>query len=285
MSHLQYWEIVVTLLYVLGSGSRGNCFAIECDGAALLIDAGFSAKEIEKRAAKVGLDLGRLVGIAITHEHGDHASGAPRLARRHAVPLFTAPATFSAIFAEPANVAFAPLHGRSAGEVGPFVIGACRTSHDANEPQALAVHTTGGVSLGIAYDLGRATAGLRYLLRGMSALILESNYDEVLLRTSSYPPSVQQRIAGNGGHLSNRAAAELLAQVCHAELGTVVLAHLSQQCNTETAARSTVEPVLRQAGFRGTLHVARQDEPLPPITLVPGDGVQLGLGLGAGGRM
>ncbi len=274
----------MTTLYVLGSGSRGNCFALECDGVVLLLDAGFSAKEIEKRAGRAGLDLGRVVGIAVTHEHGDHSTGAARLAARYGVPLFTAPGTFAALGTEPDSVAYAPLHGGSAVEIGPFSIAACRTPHDANEPQALAVHTIGGVSVGIAYDLGRVTAGVRYLLRGLGALILESNYDEVLLRTSSYPPSVQQRIAGNGGHLSNRAAADLLTELCHAELSTVVLAHLSQQCNTEVAARSTVEPALRRAGFRGALHVARQDEPLAPIELVPGDGVQLGLGLGLGGN-
>lgn len=272
----------MTTLYVLGSGSRGNCFAIECDGAVLLLDAGFSAKEIEKRAAKVSLDLSRVVGIAITHEHGDHANGAERLAGRYSVPLFTAPSTFAAVCSDPSTIAFRALHSAAAAEVGPFAISACRTPHDASAPQALAVHTCGGITLGVAYDLGRVTAGVRYLLRGLCALILESNYDEVLLRTSKYPPSVQQRIAGNGGHLSNHAAADLLSELCHGELGTVVLAHLSQQCNTEDAARSAVGPALRRAGFRGTLHVARQDEPLPPIELVPGDGVQLGLGLGVG---
>ncbi len=62
--------------------------------------------------------------------------------------------------------------------------------------------------------------------------MLEANHDEVLLRTSDYPPSVQRRIAGSGGHLSNRAAAELLGELHHPELAIVVLAHLSQRCNT-----------------------------------------------------
>jgi phosphoribosyl 1,2-cyclic phosphodiesterase len=97
---------------------------------------------------------------------------------------------------------------------------------------------------------------------------VESNYDEVLLRTSRYPASVQHRIAGSGGHLSNRASAALLEELIHPELGAVVLAHLSQQCNSTLAAQRTVEPVLRAAGFRGTFAVATQDAPLPPIRLV-----------------
>jgi len=69
-------------LYVLGSGSRGNCCAVESDGKVLLIDAGFSAREIERRAEQAGLAIDRVSGIALTHEHGDHACGAARLARR-----------------------------------------------------------------------------------------------------------------------------------------------------------------------------------------------------------
>ena len=101
----------------------------------------------------------------------------------------------------------------------------------------------------------------------------------MLLRTSGYPPEVQRRIAGAGGHLSNRAAAELLREVHHPGLGVVVLAHLSRQCNTADDARATVAPALRRAGFLGTLHVAEQDEPLGPIPVVSQVGAQLGLAL------
>jgi len=87
----------------------------------------------------------------------------------------------------------------------------------------------------------------------------------VALRTSGYPPVVQRRIAGSGGHLSNRAAAELLVELHHPDLAVVVLAHLSRQCNTAADARATVAPALRRVGFAGVLHVADQDAPLPAI--------------------
>lgn len=269
----------MTTLHVLGSGSRGNAFALASEGAVLLLDAGFSLKELDRRAALAGVDLHRLVGVALTHEHGDHASGARRLAARHAVPIVSSPGTFAALAGGPA-AGHVAVHGGVTAEVGPFTVRACATPHDAAEPLALVVHAPDGASVGLAYDLGRVTSGVRFLLRGMSAVVLESNYDEVMLRTSAYPPSVQARIAGHGGHLSNHAAAELLAELCHADLGVVVLAHLSQQCNADTAARAVVEPALRRAGFRGALHVARQDAPLPPIPLAPGAGGQLALGLG-----
>jgi len=164
-------------------------------------------------------------------------------------------------------------------DLGPLSIEACPTSHDAAEPLAIVVRIADGTSVGIAYDLGRPTSAVRYLLRGLTAIVLESNHDEVQLRTSDYPPVVQRRIAGSTGHLSNRAAAELLAELHHPGLRAVVLAHLSEHCNTAADARATVAPALRRAGFRGALHVADQDKPLAPILVVQRGGIQLGLAL------
>ena len=255
----------MTTLYALGSGSRGNCFAVSCHGATLLIDAGFSAREIQRRAAVAGLALDGVVGIALTHEHGDHACGAARLARMLGVPVLTAPGTWDRLCAAMEGAEHRSLGLSTPAVAGPFRVRACRTSHDAAEPLALVVDAPDGASVGVAYDLGRPTAAVRYLLRGVTAVVLEANHDDVMLRTSGYPPSVQQRIAGSGGHLSNRAAAELLSEIHHDGLGIVVLAHLSQRCNGAAEARATIEPCLRRAGFRGELHVALQDTPLEPL--------------------
>jgi phosphoribosyl 1,2-cyclic phosphodiesterase len=266
-------------LYVLGSGSRGNCCAVEAEGVALLIDAGFSAREVERRAAAVGLDIGRVAGIALTHEHGDHSCGAPALARRLRVPVLTGQGTWSRLASRLLDGEHRRLGLCNTVELPPFVIQACPTSHDAFDPLAIAVRTSDGTSVGVAYDLGRATAGVRHLLRNLTAIVLESNHDEVQLRTSDYPPVVQRRIAGSGGHLSNRAAAELLKELHHPGLSIVVLAHLSERCNTAADARATVGPALRRAGFDGVLHVADQDQPLPPILVAPANGIQYGLAL------
>jgi phosphoribosyl 1,2-cyclic phosphodiesterase len=268
----------VTRLFALGSGSRGNCFALACDGAALLIDAGFSAREIARRAKAGGMPLDQVIGIVLTHEHGDHARGAARLARHLRVPILTAPGTRDRLSAGARTATHLPLGLTTEVALGPFTVRACPTSHDAAEPLALAVLTADGARVGVAYDLGRATTATRYLLRGLTAIVLEANHDDVLLRTSGYPPVVQQRIAGSGGHLSNRAAAELLAELHHPGLGVVVLAHLSQRCNTAAEARAAVEPALRRVGFRGTVYVAEQDTPLSAIDVRP-DVLELPLAL------
>jgi phosphoribosyl 1,2-cyclic phosphodiesterase len=268
----------VITLYVLGSGSRGNCCAVESEGMALLIDAGFSAREIERRASIAGLEVDRIAGIALTHEHGDHACGAAALARRLRVPIVTAVGTWQRLAGAMHDAEHRPLGLCDRVELGPFTIDACPTSHDAAEPLAVVVRGSDGTSVGVAYDLGRPTMAVRYLLRDLTAIVLEANHDEVQLRTSDYPPVVQRRIAGSGGHLSNRAAAELLVELYHPGLLNIVLAHLSQLCNTAAEARATVAPALRRAGFRGRLHVADQDKPLAPIMLVQ-RAVQLGLAL------
>ncbi len=265
-----------TTLTSLGSGSKGNAFALECEGMVLLIDAGFSARELQKRCERAGLDLGKLVGIALTHEHGDHACGAVRLAQKTGAPLLASSGTWMVLRREPhEGVTWRPIGSAMRQEVGPFSVWGCPIAHDAKEPLAVAVEMTEGVKVGVAYDLGRPTSAVRYLLRELTAIILEANHDEVLLRTSGYPPSVQQRIAGSAGHLSNRAAAELLVEAMHPGLATVMLAHLSQRCNEDEVARSTVSTALARAGFKGQVHVARQDHAVGPVGLMRAEGSQL----------
>lgn len=268
----------MTRFVVLGSGSRGNALAIEHSGKTLLVDVGFSAREIRRRAEAAAVPLDRVAGIALTHEHGDHTCGAALLARDLDVPIFCSPGTWERLRARIGNARYSPLSMTAAVEVGPFRIESAGISHDAAEPVALAISTS-RASIGVAYDLGRPTSAVRYLLRGRTALVLEANHDDVLLRTSGYPPVVQQRIAGAGGHLSNRVAAELLADLVHQDLAVVVLAHLSERCNTAQHARDAVAPALAAAGFTGQLHVARQAEPTGPFTFTHAD-AQASLPLG-----
>lgn len=257
----------MTSLFVLGSGSSGNTLAIADGDQVILVDAGFSAREIARRALLVGLDLHRLVAVVLTHEHNDHSAGAARLASGLKIPVLASPGTWDRLRPRMRRADYQPLAMMREVQFRRFRLEACPISHDAAEPIALSVTTASGHRIAIAYDLGRPTTAVRYLLKRSHAIVLEANHDEILLRTSGYPASVQQRIAGSGGHLSNRAAAELIGEVRHAGLELVVLAHLSERCNTASDARAAVEPVLRGSGCG--LQVAKQHEPLGPFHLRP----------------
>jgi phosphoribosyl 1,2-cyclic phosphodiesterase len=267
-------------LFVLGSGSRGNAFAVESSDGVLLVDAGFGPKALHRRAQRVGLDLNRTLAVILSHEHGDHSEGGIAFAERLKVPVLCSLGTWTALN-PPAELSFIRLRHARPVSFGPFTIQGVLTTHDAREPMAVAVETTSGPRIVFATDIGRSTTSVRYLMQRTNAIVVESNYDELMLRTGRYPPSVQQRIAGSNGHLSNRGAADLVGSVIHRGLGIVVLAHLSQQCNDPHHARQTMESALRARGFKGRVLVAEQDHPLPPITVPsegPPDQGELGLG-------
>lgn len=268
-------------LTVLGSGSRGNAPLVEAGGDGILVDAGFSFRDLGRRLALAGRDPGAVRAIALTHEHGDHARGAARASAAWGVPLCGSAGTLAALHggAVPEGALVLPASRRTT--CGGFALTAYPTAHDAADPVVLVVEDGEGRRVGVAYDVGSPTAALRLACRDLDALVLETNHDEVMLRAASYPPAVRARIAGRGGHLSNAQAATLAAEVAHEGLSVLVLAHLSDRCNTPELARGAVAAALSGTAFRGTLLVAAQDRPLPTVDVGPGLR-QLTLPLGGG---
>lgn len=252
---------------VLGSGSRGNAILVQSEGVAILVDAGFSGKDLARRMEAVEVPAESLDAIVITHDHGDHTRGMGVLARRFGTPLHLTVRTRRAcrkLLRGTENVveydSAVPFRVRSL-EVRPFL-----TVHDAADPVAVTVtDTRTGSRLGVATDLGRPTTAVRAALSGCHLLVLEANHDDERLWTGPYPWSVKQRIASSHGHLSNRAAAALARELHHDGLAGIVLAHLSDSCNEPDMARDAVAAGLERVPFRGTLEVAAQDEPGAPI--------------------
>jgi phosphoribosyl 1,2-cyclic phosphodiesterase len=149
-------------------------------------------------------------------------------------------------------------------EIKPFL-----TVHDAVDPVAVTLRDADtGCRLGIATDLGRPTAAVRAALSGCHLLILEANHDDVRLWKGPYPWSVKQRIASSHGHLSNRASAELLAELHHPALAGVILAHLSEHCNEPVLAREVIGLALERLRYQGTLTVAGPARPLEPLEVL-----------------
>lgn len=247
----------------LGSGSRGNSILVEAGGTAILVDAGFSGAEIERRLECLGIQPPRIAAVVVTHEHRDHTGGIGVAARRWGWPLHLTHATARACATLLRGGEDVVLHERDAVfTIGDLSVRLVPTCHDASDPVAVQVTCAlSGLRIGVATDIGRATAPVRDAFRECHFLVLEANHDEVQLREASYPWSVKQRIGGSRGHLSNRLAGELAAELHHSGLGGILLAHLSRECNEAPRARAVVERALRAVRYRGRLEVAAQDEP------------------------
>ena len=248
---------------VLGSGSKGNAILVEAGETRILVDAGFSARDLERRLGTVGVKPQDVQAIVITHDHGDHTRGMGVFSRRFGTPLYLTDPTLRACRSllkggektrsYRAGFAFA---------LGNLVVEPFLTIHDATDPVAVAVRDPEtGLKVGVATDLGRPTAQVRHALSGSHLLILEANHDEALLHQGPYPWSVKSRIASSHGHLSNHAAASFAEELLHPRLTGVLLAHLSRECNTPELAMDVVGTRLRAAGFEGLVAVAGQDEP------------------------
>jgi phosphoribosyl 1,2-cyclic phosphodiesterase len=255
---------------VLGSGSKGNATYVEAAGRALLIDAGFSGKEMCRRLDAVGVSMAGVEGVLLTHEHNDHIQGAGILARKYKTALWANQATFQA--AAPrlgALDTFQPFVTGEKFRCAGFTIHPFAISHDTVEPVGFVVEH-GGVSLGFCTDTGMVSRLLRQRLAGCHGLILECNHDLQMLAAGPYPLHLQQRVRSRQGHLANDDAARFLADLLHDRLQHVVLAHLSETNNL---------PELALEAVTGFLATVKNGFPLPEVSLSwqerPGEMVNL----------
>jgi phosphoribosyl 1,2-cyclic phosphodiesterase len=245
----------------LGSGSEGNALLVEKSSGAtttrVLLDCGFSAKEVERRLARIGIQADQIDAIVITHEHTDHIGGALTLARKWSIPLYMSWGTAKAVGADEAPVELNVLWGDETVAVGDLELRPYTVPHDAREPLQY-VFSDGASRLGVLTDVGVATPHITSVLSGCDALVLECNHDVQMLAASRYPQSLKARIGGNHGHLNNDAAAEILASLDRSKLRHLVAAHLSQQNNSPELAQAAMAAVLGAAPTE--VVVASQDD-------------------------
>lgn len=262
-------------LGVLGSGSRGNAFVISSADGAIIIDVGFSRKETRCRMEQLHLHPERLDAALLTHEHDDHSKGCRVFCDELGIPLCTAPETANYLRRKgklPERVIeFEPGGMFSIGgfEIFPFAV-----QHDAVNPVGFIIRY-GECRIGVATDLGNVNAlALRYLA-DCDALILESNYDEQMLRNSDRQLYLKRRILGRNGHLDNRAALAALDQLLTHRTRLLLLAHLSGECNSPELVERLFSDRLREMG-RSDLEfgIIRQDVPLGVYELGSDGGVE-----------
>ena len=249
---------------MLASGSKGNATYISNGDTSILIDAGLSGVELQRRLAARDLAPEHLDAIIVTHEHSDHVQGVGVLSRRFRLPVYINRKTYRA------SPRLGRLHQTNSFECGktfhisnltvhPFSI-----SHDAEDPVGFTIGQN-GATIAIATDLGIATSMVKEHLKHCSLLILEANHDSQMLENGPYPWPLKQRIKSRTGHLSNSSSKTLLEELQHENLQHVILAHLSEINNTPQLAFDEVAKAITRCSAK--LSVADQDSSGPVIYL------------------
>lgn len=246
----------------LNSGSNGNCYYVGNSKEAVLIDAGISCRETEKRLHQLGLSIKKVKAIFISHEHGDHIKGLSTLANKYNLPVYITNSTanngphlikhLSKIFIAQQPVA-----------VGELLITPFTKHHDAADPHSFII-TNGEVTVGVFTDIGKACHNVIHYFKQCHAVFLESNYDDSMLENGCYPLHLKNRIRGGNGHLSNKQALELFIQHKPPFMTHLLLAHLSKENNCPQLA---TELFTKCAGDQTAVIVASRYEATPVFTI------------------
>jgi phosphoribosyl 1,2-cyclic phosphodiesterase len=265
--------VVPVRVTILGSGSAGNCAYVETDETRILIDAGFSLRQIRHRLAAIGRTPENLNGVLITHEHSDHVQGVGPLCQKLKIPVYCNRLTGDAIRDQfQAPLEFGTFITGASFEIGDILVETFTIPHDAQDPVGFLLRAP-GVNIGFLTDLGHATRLVLERVKTANVLVLEANNDIKLLQDCPHRPwSLKQRILGRHGHLSNEAAADAAEQIMSTDLRHLYLGHLSRECNRPELALSVLQERLHHIGARHVrLEVTDQKIPCPTLSCAAND--------------
>ena len=259
---LCYMESSISL-HILASGSKGNACVVEGPRGSVLIDCGISRRALLARAAELGVDMGRVQALVLTHEHSDHVSGVSVFAKSFDGSMFATAGTVGAR-SYLAGMPFSIFSPGDVLEVAGMTVHTFHTSHDVADPVGFRFEC-GGDALGYCTDTGVLTPQAHEALRGCRILALESNHDVKMLKEGPYPGYLKARILGSGGHLSNDQAAEALPQLVTDGTETVVAMHLSEKNNLPSVCVRTLAEALGAEAANSTFTEARTPDGLLTI--------------------
>ena len=221
----------------INSGSNGNCYYIGNNNDAILVDAGISCRETEKRLSRMGLSFDKIRAVFISHEHTDHTGRVDVIARRYQIPVYFSPIAYEKSKINIEDRLRAPIKDGDEVQIGSLLIKAFSKLHDASDPLSFTV-SDGKINVGVYTDIGKVTEQLIKHFSTCNAAFLEANYDEEMLENGRYPYFLKNRIRGDQGHLSNNQALDLFNNHKSPFLSHILLAHLSQDNNSPELARN-----------------------------------------------
>ena len=251
-------------LYIssLNSGSNANCYYIGNRYEAVLIDAGLSCRETEKRMKGLGLGMDKVRAIFVSHEHSDHITGVPGISKKYRLPVYITHSTLASSRMEvEAGMIRSFDHGTPV-RIGTLSIIPFRKSHDADDPHSFMISGE-GVNIGVITDIGYACKRVIKYFSQCHAAFLESNYCEEMLANGSYPYHLKNRISSDNGHLSNDQALDLFVNYRSAYLRLLILSHLSRNNNKP----AMVDAMFKQHSGNTEIFVASRYEASPLFTI------------------
>lgn len=236
-------------IYPICSSSSGNSTFIGTRGHGIIVDAGCSFRALKNALSLIGtkLDESGIEAVFLTHEHSDHIKGVEQLVKQTKIPIFASEGTLKAVF--PHGTAARVFNAGEGYRSADFEVSAFRTSHDSAMSVGYKIRF-GEDYFGVCTDTGIVTAEAEKALLGCGTVLLESNYDEEMLRKNlNYPPDLKRRISGEFGHLSNNACAEFALRLVKSGTRNLILGHLSRENNTPNTAKKCVEKYLSAHGY------------------------------------
>ena len=250
----------------LFSSSAGNCSYLASGDTGILIDCGKNCKTIFSAMVSRDIDISRIRGVLITHEHSDHISALRVLTGKLSCPVYAPPQILEYLMKNVPlrpDIKLIPIEEKGVA-IGCCYVNAFRTPHDSLWSVGYQIHTCDERTVAIATDLGHLSQEVQDHVLGCDLVMLESNYDKHLLQISSYPYILKRRIGGPNGHLCNEDCANFLPQLVNSGTTRFILAHLSKENNTPEIAYQTSIQSLEQAqmvqGRDFTLDVAQRCE-------------------------
>lgn len=245
-------------LYItsLNSGSNGNCYYVGNNQEAVLIDAGISCRETEKRMARLGLDMEKVKAIFVSHEHGDHITGIPALSKKYQLPVYANATTFkqAAIPVEEHLVRHFSVN--ESIQIGQISVKPFSKKHDAVDPTSFVVSHQ-ETHVGVFTDIGVVCQETEQHFKQCHAVFLEANYDAAMLMEGNYPYHLKQRITSGLGHLSNAQALELYLNHKPKHLSHLILSHLSKNNNSPQLVQELFN---KHAGNTAIIVASRYEE-------------------------
>jgi phosphoribosyl 1,2-cyclic phosphodiesterase len=219
-----------------------------------------SRRETQRRLAAAGEDFERIGAILISHEHCDHVSGLPVIAKTLNVPVFVTRLAAPAIAWEGCELKFETFQAGTRISIGDLEIDTFTIPHDAADPIGFCFHYQ-GLKIGLVTDLGYIPDSIKFHMRGTDLLILESNHDLDMLKVGPYPWTVKQRVMSRNGHLSNDVVSEFILSDLDASTRTLVLGHLSEHNNHPEIVRLSASQALAARGLATKLVIAEHRNP------------------------